>query len=362
VEVDYGPLQHASTHPRALVRILAQHSPRLRQLQLFYDHHDSTVWGAAVAGLPDAAGAVEGEWHPGPALAALNGLEVLEVAEMFSVREEPHWQDLAQLTALTRLSFAAFHYAPALPAGACLSVVQLERCYANLGGHGLGRLLLACPQLETAFVTIAAPLVSAAVGPCEGQLQPHPRLKTLQLHKCQSWGSAAAAAAAIAAGPPPPPPAAAAAAAASATAQFHALAPVLSGVSHLELHGWPAGSSSNSPAVGTLPDLSPCTAVTKLMFRGHHGDSVRSQPEQEQFLSMLGPLVQLQRLEVWEAARLNARVALVLQSMLPQVQCVKLVRCGWLLPDAYTDHSQEQRALSSVRQLLRPGLEVDVVD
>jgi hypothetical protein len=351
VGVNYGPQQHASTHPRVLVRLLAQHTPRLRDLQFWREAEVPPDWGAAVAGLPDAAGPVEGEWHPGPALAALRGLEVLCGDRLLTIEGEPHWQDLAQLTALTALLWTHIHYAPPLRAGATLGVLELDGCHIHLGGRGLGRLLLACPQLETADLILTAPLVSTPVGPSESPLQPHPSLKTFQLRNCHSWGSAAPTAAAAAP---------AAVAAVGVKAHFGALAPVLRGVLHLELHSWPAGSSS-SPAVGTLPDLSNGTSLKKLVFVCHEGHPDQAQPEQEQFLSMVGALGgKLQGLEVRHAPRLNARVALVLQSLLPQLQRVVLNSCGAQLPlmPAGSTRQQVQQALDGVMQLLRPGLQL----
>jgi hypothetical protein len=109
--------------------------------------------------------------------------------------------------------------------------------------------------------------------------------------------------------------------------------------------------------MGTLPDLSPCTGLTQLAFHCHHNIG-QVHPEQEQYLSMVVPLgAKLQHLEVWDAPRLNARVALGLQSMLPQLQSVELRRCGGQLPLLLGgSQQQEQQVLESVRQLLRPGL------
>jgi hypothetical protein len=377
LEVIYGPQQHASTHPLVLVRLLSHHNKRVRLLAMYHDDGVSPVWGAAVPGLPDAAAPAGGEWHPGPALAALKGLEELSCGHSLSVREEAHWQHLAQLTALIKLASAAFSYTPALPAGTTLVVLQLQSCRVHLGGHGLGCLLLACPQLEAAGVTIAAPLVPTTVGCAGAQLQPHPKLSSFSLSNTYIWGSttapaarapaaaapAAAAAAAAAAPAAAAPPALPAPTGTAATiAHVAALAPVLRKVSSLGLYGWPA-SSSSSPAVGALPDLSSCTALTQLVFGSHVGDPGQGHPEQEQFLSMLRPLGgTLQRLVVHDAPRLNAQVALALQSALPQLQYVGLVRCGQqlLLLPAGDQSQQHRQVVDSVQQLLRPGLVLQV--
>lgn len=77
---------------------------------------------------------------------------------------------------------------------------------------------------------------------------------------------------------------------------------------------------------------------------------------------MVTPLVQLQQLEVQSAKWLNARVVLVLQLMLPQLQHVGLKWCGKLVHGAagapVVTPEAEQQALSKVQQLLRPGLEL----
>jgi hypothetical protein len=137
---------------------------------------------------------------------------------------------------------------------------------------------------------------------------------------------------------------------------------VLSKVSSLGLYGWPA-SSSSSPAAGALPDLSSCTALTELVFGSHVGNPGLGHPEQEQFLSMLRPLGgTLQRLVVHDAPRLNAQVALALQSAMPQLQYVGLVCCGQQLPllPAGDQPQQYKQVLDSVQQLLRPGLVLKV--
>jgi hypothetical protein len=83
---------------------------------------------------------------------------------------------------------------------------------------------------------------------------------------------------------------------------------------------------------------------------------------------MVAPLVQLQRLEVRGAERLNARVVVTLQHMLPGLQWVKMYGCAKLLPSAavggVAGEQQQQReaqALAKVQLLLRPGLVLEVV-
>jgi hypothetical protein len=88
---------------------------------------------------------------------------------------------------------------------------------------------------------------------------------------------------------------------------------------------------------------------------------------------MVAPLVQLQRLVVGDADLLNARAVLVMQHMLPQLSYVKLRHCGLQLPLAagrprQQQHvpegagplQQEDHVLAKVRQLLRPGLVLEM--
>jgi hypothetical protein len=86
-------------------------------------------------------------------------------------------------------------------------------------------------------------------------------------------------------------------------------------------------------------------------------------PEQEDFLLMLAPLVQLRCLEVSRAPRLNARVALVLQTMLPKLRKLILKDCGSQLPLEAASAIQQGREeiLGKVKELLRPGLQLVVV-
>jgi len=86
-------------------------------------------------------------------------------------------------------------------------------------------------------------------------------------------------------------------------------------------------------------------------------------PEQEDFLLMLQPLVQLRCLEVTGAPRLNARVALVLQPRLPRLQKLRLWFCGRQAPLAAAGAGQQQQEaeiLGKVKELLG-GLELVVL-
>jgi hypothetical protein len=156
-----------------------------------------------------------------------------------------------------------------------------------------------------------------------------------------------------------------------AAAEFAALVPVVSGVVDLTLLHWPRWG-------GGLPDLSACKALTAVELSRWEGWRENSHvgTGQEDFLSMVAPLVQLQRLVVCRMPWLNARVASWLQHMLPQLQLVQLIACGRLLPaapagqgqqaaqqqqqQAEEEEQREREVLQQVRQLLRPGLQVEV--
>jgi hypothetical protein len=338
LELYYGPLQHASAHPNAVVALLAQHNKQLRRLDVSCGFYEVS-WGSSVAGLPYEWGAAYKEWRPDAALAALTGLECLSGRIMEVTMGQPKdWQHLAQMPALSKLGCARVVCVPEprglpQPCAAC-ALVKLF-CSMALGGREAGVMLLACPNLQQADVTI----VPAAASSAGARLLPHPKLEALTLRHCEVWGSAAAAA-----------------------AQFAALAPVLSGVITLQILQWPHGSSR---AAVVMPDMSPCTALKELSFSGPRPPvpQVRSGPlcEQEHILSMVSPLTGLQRLWICDAPRVNARVALVLQSMLPQLQRVELINCGKLLHvDRGEEGSQadEGMLLQGVRQLLRADLQL----
>jgi hypothetical protein len=354
--LEYGGQQHASAHPSHVARLLARHG-QLHTWTVFA--HGVPDWGATVAGW---VGVEEvpagGEWRPGASWAALGGLRCLR-APFLHVRDQADWQHLAHLTALTSLSGVTFHYAPPLEAGMPLPLLEeLDYAYTSLDGHGVGRLLLACPMLEDVLLSMVdnspPPAPIPAIAPT---LPSHPTLKHLDLQECCQWGDAAAA-----------------------VAQFAALAPVRGGVPHLELTSWPAPSARGSPA---LPDLSPCTALIDLNWdcpvwgypNGGQAPSANSPlaPRQEDFLSMVRPLQQLEALYVCATPEVNPQVALVLQYMLPRLQLISLCYCGRLTPRPAAaagglGHQggqqggpevvaeQEREALLKVKRLLRPGL------
>jgi hypothetical protein len=326
-----GP-QHHSAHPRALVGLLAQHNREITSMVFAWDDEQ---WDAEVAGLPAAAGPVDREWRPDASLASLKKLEFLQAECILCLRHPEDWQHLAQLTELSYLLHFTIMCAPPPLAGLTLSLVQLD-CSVGLGGADLGGVLLACPRLQCAHLMLHI-TTSVATAPGGMQLVPHPSLQSLQLGGCGRWAPAA-------------------------PSHWSALAPVLAGVTRLSLSDWP--SSSSSQPRGGLPDLSPSTALRKLSLECSTGDAGSQEilPEQEDFLAMLAPLVQLQNLVVSYAPRLNARVAVTLQHMLPQLRECDIFRCGKTLPVAAAeDHQQgEEEILGKVKQLLRPGLQLRV--
>jgi hypothetical protein len=334
----YGTKQHPSAHPSALVPLLVEHTPHLRTLAISGLFMEETDWDAAVPGLADDVEVAE--WRPDAALAALTGLECLSVHHMLEVCSAEEWQYMAQLTALTKLSGARIYHVPDLSAVASLPVLELEECGIDMGGYELGGVLLACPLLQKASIYISCFASPVLPPPAAPRLAPHPNLKTLSISGA-SWGRSDPAAAA---------------------AHFARLAPVISGVSDLRVHGWPASSSEAQDAAGSqLPDLCAFTALSVLDFSlswDHNGSALK----QEDLLSMLEPLKQLQCLTVRCVPGLNARAVLVLQHMLPQLQYVRLHGCGQLLPVSGQQQGQllpplqAEHLLGKVRQLLRPDL------
>jgi hypothetical protein len=96
------------------------------------------------------------------------------------------------------------------------------------------------------------------------------------------------------------------------------------------------------------------------------------------FLSMVTPLVQLQRLEVHETPWVNPQVVLMLQHMLPQLRWILMVSCGWVSsvgpggPGQQQPQQQQQEeeaaglveereVLLKLKRLLRPGLDLVVI-
>jgi hypothetical protein len=144
---------------------------------------------------------------------------------------------------------------------------------------------------------------------------------------------------------------------------------VLGSLQKLHLKQWPRGSSSY--ADNALPDMSACTALTDLYFECSRGELGPQQvaPQLEAFASMLAPLVQLRSVSVEDAPGVNARVALLLQSMLPELRWVSLNYCGALTPGVQVDpenpffaspeaEQAEEQLLLQVKKLLRHGVSV----
>jgi hypothetical protein len=87
---------------------------------------------------------------------------------------------------------------------------------------------------------------------------------------------------------------------------------------------------------------------------------------------MCSTLVQLQHVVLFHAPRVNARVALALQPVLPRLQLIQLVGCGKEVPltsagsqqqqqrKPKQQQKQQQQALNKVKQRLRRGLTLAV--
>jgi hypothetical protein len=277
-----------------------------------------------------------------------------------AIRTHADWQQVVQLPVIRE---ADIYITPSQQLAASLSVLDLGNCRVYMGGYDLGQLLLGCPQLKRAGVCISTPLVTL---PADEDLTPtadedlpcHPTLQAFSLGPGWSWGDGS-----------------------EADAEFADLAPVISGVSDLTISSWPSSPSSSIAAEG-LPDLSLCEQLTSLQFGCNSSDRRElPPPEQEDFMAMVEPLQQLQRLVIVDADRVNARAVPVLQHMLPELQQVKLLGCGRLQPLTAGLEQQEQQqegeegagtemegplqqeaaVFARVKQLLRPGLVLEVV-
>jgi hypothetical protein len=346
LDVCFNQQEHGSAHPAALVNVLGQHNRQLRTLLIEKEYTDPT-WDTPVAGVPDADSSAL-KWHPDAALAALTALECLCADNYLTISSAADWQHMARLSALTKLVHTKIHTPPPQLEVSLLSLRGLS-CSVALGGREAGELLLACSGLQHATLQVTCDTPPAVSPGGAIALRPHSSLVKLELW-CRRWGLAAAA-------------------------HFAQLAPVLRGVPSLDLcdlGAWPQTSGEPGAAGIQVPDLRPCTALSVL---GFNLDNVGAAWEQEDFLSWLAPLSQLRSIEVRGARGLNARAVVPLQHMLPQLQHVMLKRCGKLLPVARHVQEQQQQQgavqgqeaqlaeqmLAKVRQLLRPGLVLEVL-
>jgi hypothetical protein len=320
LDVTYGEEEHASMHPAALLSMLRQRGSQLRSLDVqFHWRTKPPYWDVPVEGLPPPEPIEDPWWHPDASLAAQTGLESLEAGDALSVETAAEWQHMAQLSALTHLTGARIPNLPPQLEGASLAVLFF-RCRLGLSGHGVGQLLLACPRLQTAVLTITCDAPPAMSPPGTTALSPHSSLGKLLLFG--SWGHASAA-------------------------HFAQLAPVLRGVASLGFHNWPPPSSSEpGPASVQLPTLSPCTAVTSLTF--YLDSRAGLSWEQEDILSMVAPLSQLVHLSLCRVRGVNARMVVPLQHMLPHLQLVELSGCGMLLPTPPDGQQQQQQQQQQV--------------
>jgi hypothetical protein len=290
-----GRHQHPSAHPSALAPLLAQHNPQLRSWVV--DDWKVISWGTPVAGLPAGADRASRVWRPTAALSGLIGLDCLR--GRLCLDEEVGWRHLAAMPDLTQLERAHVGYAPPQQAGTSLGVLELEDCLVLMDGYGLGLLLLACPLLQRAKVSIVR-LAGGAVQQLASspRLPAHPKLQALSLGSCGSLQEVPTAA-----------------------AGFDALVPVLGGVSSLTLRKWKVGS--RRARMYSLPNLSACTALTSLKLQLYHErgtPSARGAGGRGAFRLMLAPLLQLQRLEVSNSTVRECEM----RELLPRLQSVQL--------------------------------------
>jgi hypothetical protein len=297
---------------------LAHYNKQLRVL-VFQSTEGSVnlTWDMSVEGLPDGVPVDLDEpyWRPDAALAALTGLEQLSADGHLHVGTVEQWECLAQLPGLTKLADIEIE-GTLLPWPAAspqeqqhqqqlrpLAVVEMENCSIGMGGYGIGQVLLACPQLQRVDLWAngwGVPPLAGTPLPC------HPTLKVLAL-VCYHWHGAGPA------------------------AQFADLAPVLASVEELRLR-FPFDSSNDSYPSPCLPSMVALTALTSLVLECCHpryGPAVAG-VYLEDVASMLSCVTQLQRLTISDAPLITPRAVLTLQYMLPKLQHVQLSRCGRL--------------------------------
>lgn len=114
------------------------------------------------------------------------------------------------------------------------------------------------------------------------------------------------------------------------------------------------GDMEPGDASAPLPDLSACTALTRL-------DLGRSEEAEEGdllvLLQPLAPSLRVLCLSNWR--RVSPAAAMVLQQVLPHLEKVAFECCGGLIKEGSSGVSEEKQ-LQNVRQQLRPGLTLDM--
>jgi hypothetical protein len=108
--------------------------------------------------------------------------------------------------------------------------------------------------------------------------------------------------------------------------------------------------------------MSPCTALATftLGFSGPAADVYAAVKVQEGLTSLLMALEQLQCLEVWDAPMFTVRTVGQVRGRLPQLQQVRLLRCGRLLLRTAADREREEEMVGIVQQMLRGLVRMDV--
>jgi hypothetical protein len=268
-----------SAHPKRVMRLLGRHNRQVRSFRWQHSPGESGSRFVTDRRMRSRFMTLGESWAAAPPR-----LEQLAVTKLLIEKED--WPHPAALQSLTQLVGAHFRCVPVLPAGASLRLLELLDCTVCFGGYDVAQVLMACPLLERASFAATTAFWARTVEPTSGHVDPHPCLKVFDLSP-YSWGDIA-------------------------SSEFSVLAPALAGVADLSLDGWP-------PLCSVLPDLSQCTAVTAL--------SIRSPPpswSQEGLMSMVAPLVHLQRLKVVDAPQLSAEMAVVLQQTLPKLKQLDL--------------------------------------
>jgi hypothetical protein len=127
-----------------------------------------------------------------------------------------------------------------------------------------------------------------------------------------------------------------------------------SGVVELSIEGmcW----VEEEDGVVQVPDLSPCTALTRLWAcAGEHDREIAAQD----VLLMVRPLGRTLRVLTLGYKRVSPQAAAALQDMLPHLEHVLFYRCRKMCEEDPTAGSEEEQ-LARLRQQLRHGLKLSV--
>jgi hypothetical protein len=313
-------------HPAAMLELAASHTPGLRRL----------VWRAVPSQFTAPAPLDQNTlWEqplPLEAVSALTALQHLDPGGFLAIHSAVDWEALGSLTSVTSLDGFVVYQAPPQQ-WQNMHVKQLGAALEDVSGREAVQLLQAFPAAQS--IRLQARSSGRIPGDTEGAgsgEQGVPRaltnLTSLQLdYDFSQWQ-----------GDPP---------------AVHAapLLAVATGVVELSLRscGWAWEGSCQ------LPDLSGCTAVTRLL-----ADAYNEQVLAKDVVAMVQPLAPTLRvLELQWMECIPPQAATALQDVLPHLEHVHFNRCRKMSADPAAGTEEEQ--LARLRQQLRPGLRLTVL-